>query len=432
MIRKTVLLAVAIGLFLTVPAWSAPPQINDLAPLGGQRGVATELTISGSNLAGNPRLIAPFGFQLDPPAAAQAKSDASNWKLKLTIAPDVAVGVYPIRVQTDDGISNPFLLAVGQLPQVVEKEDNSTFETAQSIPDPPLVVEGQVAGNDVDFFRFHGKKGQFIVVDAQCARIGSGIDPTIRLTTAAASRAYVASADDSPGLSTDARLTAVLPGGRRLRGRDLRFAVSGSGPAGLSPGDRGSADGRGGLSRWAAGGRNGRPGASGRDPLRSADRRGDLEPAVRIPSWSRLGSRARCWARRPAGAPVLDVESLAPLVVSPYPELREAADPLGCPRPGRRTGRVQRPDRPARRRRSLRAGDDARRAAADQGGSRRARLGARRRCCRCSATGLGDRQRRRHDRSRCRAQRPAGTVRSSFPTRRSTSRSPAAPMRSRW
>ena len=93
------------------------------------------------------------------------------------------MGVYPIRVQTDDGISNPFLLAVGQLPQVDEKEDNSTFETAQSIPEPPLVVEGQVAANDVDFFRFHGKKGQLIVVDAQCARIGSGIDPTIRLTS---------------------------------------------------------------------------------------------------------------------------------------------------------------------------------------------------------------------------------------------------------
>ena len=49
------------------------------------------------------------------------------------------------------------------------------------------------------------------MVDAQCARIGSGIDPSIRLTTAGANRGYVASADDSAGLVTDARLTAVLP-----------------------------------------------------------------------------------------------------------------------------------------------------------------------------------------------------------------------------
>ena len=207
MIRKSVVPTVVLGLFLTVPAWSAPPHINNITPLGAQRGTATELTVVGSNLVGNPRLIAPFEFHLDPPATGQAKSDPSNWKLKLTIAPTAALGVYPIRVQTDDGISNPFLFVVGQLPQVSEKEDNSTFESAQSIPDLPVVVEGQVAGNDVDFFRFHGTKGQLIAVDAQCARIGSGIDPAIRLTTATASRAYVASADDSPGLATDARLT---------------------------------------------------------------------------------------------------------------------------------------------------------------------------------------------------------------------------------
>ena len=55
------------------------------------------------------------------------------------------------------------------------------------------------------------RKGQVIVVDAQCARIGSGVDPTIRLTTAGSSRRFVASADDSPGLLTDARLVAELP-----------------------------------------------------------------------------------------------------------------------------------------------------------------------------------------------------------------------------
>ena len=79
------------------------------------------------------------------------------------------------------------------------------------LPAPPLVVEGETAGNDVDYFRFAGKKGQVVVVDAQCARIGSGMDPTIRLTTAADSRRFVASADDSPGLLTDARLVAELP-----------------------------------------------------------------------------------------------------------------------------------------------------------------------------------------------------------------------------
>jgi len=330
MIRKTVLPAVAIGLVLTVPAWSAPPQINNLTPLGGQRGTATELTIVGSNLAGNPRLIAPFGFQLDPPAADQGKSDASSWKLKLTVAPTAAVGVYPIRVQTDDGISNPFLWVVGQLPQIVEKEDNSTFETAQPIKEPPLVVEGQIAGNDVDFFRFHGRKGQFIVVDAQCARIGSGIDPTIRLTTAAASRAYIASADDSPGISTDARLTAVLPadddyvveisdsryqGAVRPVYRLLIGAVPMAEeifPLGGRAGETVGLELRGGTLSGV------RIAAATLNPAFGSE----LVPA-RMNS-AMLGTAA-------PGASVLDVESLAPLVVSRYPELREAADPADAP-----------------------------------------------------------------------------------------------------
>jgi hypothetical protein len=202
-----VLASVALTVFSS-PCFATAPKIGEIAPLGAQRGVATELAISGSELSGNPRLIAPFSFKIESPPAGQT---ASSWKPRLTIAPDVAVGVYPIRVQTDDGISNPFLFAVGQLPQVNEKEDNSVFEAAQPLPVPPLVVEGQVAGNDVDFFRFHGKKGQKIVVDAQCARIGSAIDPTIRLTKASATQTYIASADDSPGLVTDARLVAVLP-----------------------------------------------------------------------------------------------------------------------------------------------------------------------------------------------------------------------------
>ena len=201
-------LAVALGLsaILSAQAQAAPPQISGINPLGAQRGVSTTVTVSGTNLAGNPRLLAPFKFVVAAPAPAG--SDAANAKLALTVDSETPLGVYPVRVQTDDGISNPFLFAVGQLPQVTEKEDNSTFETAQVV-NVPAVIEGQAAGNDVDCYRFAGKKGQKLVVDAQCARIGSGVDPSIRLSTAG--HVFIASAEDSPGLLTDARLFAVLP-----------------------------------------------------------------------------------------------------------------------------------------------------------------------------------------------------------------------------
>ena len=107
--------------FSQIPHGRHRPRSMRSAPYGVQRGVTSEVTINGSNLAGNPRLVAPFGFRLDPPAKSVAKEDPSNWKLKLIVAADAAVGAYPIRVQTDDGISNPFLFVVGQLPQIARK-----------------------------------------------------------------------------------------------------------------------------------------------------------------------------------------------------------------------------------------------------------------------------------------------------------------------
>ncbi|CAN5886090.1 hypothetical protein BH23PLA1_BH23PLA1_31300 [soil metagenome] len=195
-------------LVINVPlkALADPPSIRDLVPSGVPRGEATPLTIRGVGLLEAPELIAPFPFQVDP--TPEASSDAGSWAFTLTAAQETPVGVYPVRVRTEGGLSNPFLLAVGQVPQVAEQEGNDTFEQAQEVS-IPVVIEGRAEGNDVDFFRFSGRKGDRIVIDAQCARIGSGVDPAIRLTTIGLR--FIAAEDDSPGLLTDARMVVALP-----------------------------------------------------------------------------------------------------------------------------------------------------------------------------------------------------------------------------
>lgn len=328
MVRKPIGLATLIGLTLSVPTWAAPPEIKGTTPFGVQKGVVTEVTITGANLASHPELVAPFPVVIAPSEG----SDAANWKLKVTVPPETPLGTYPIRVRTDDGLSNSFLFSVGQLPQVAEKEDNSTLATAQVIA-TPVVVEGQVAGNDVDFYRFPGKKGQQIVVDAQCSRIGSGVDPSIRLTTAAGK--YVASADDSPGLVTDARMVVTLP-------EDTDYVVEFS------------------DSRYQGGGRpvyrlviGAVPMAEEIYPLggRSGETvgfelRGGTLPGLRV-----VGATVN---RQPdgevfqiraagAGAPGeagLEVESLPPMDVSQLPELREPTDATPASPPLRATAPV--------------------------------------------------------------------------------------------
>lgn len=191
---------------LAATANAQTPRINGVSPLGVCRGTKTSIGIIGRGLTGRPRLIAPFGFRAESPS--EPSKGAERWDLTLEVERETAIGVHLIRVQTEEGLSNPFPLAVGQFDQVSEVEENSRFELAQRVS-TPCVVEGKAAGTDVDFFRFAGKKGQRIVVDAQCARLGTKVDPSIRLTSA--DRKLVAAADDSPGLLTDARLIVSLP-----------------------------------------------------------------------------------------------------------------------------------------------------------------------------------------------------------------------------
>jgi hypothetical protein len=320
MMRKLVGLTLTLSLTITAGLLADSPQIASVTPFGIQRGVATDLTISGANLKGKPRIIASFGFQLDP--AAVNDQDPANLKVKLTAAAETPVGVYPVRVQTEGGLSNPFLVSIGQVPEIAEQEDNNQFDKAQTVP-ALVAVQGQCAGNDVDFFKFPGKKGQRVLVDAQCARIGSGLDPQIRLTTA--SRKFVASADDSPGLITDARLVAELP-----EDADYVVEISDSKYQGanrpayrLLIGPIPTAD-----EAFPVGGQRGQTVAV---QLRGGNLPAPVTIATELPSQKGIQTvHPRLPARilPPEGIdPELDIELPMPLVVGELPEINEPAEP---------------------------------------------------------------------------------------------------------
>jgi len=325
--RRQVGLAVGLGLGLVlgsaVARAAGPPRVDGVSPLGLRRGFETSVTVKGADLGGHPRLVAPFVVET---AEGAGNSDPAGWRVRLKVDLGTAVGVYPVRVQTDEGLSAPFLLAVGQLPEVAEVEENSTFEAAQVVA-LPAVVEGQAGGSDVDFFRFPGRKGMTLVVDAQCARVGSSVDPSVRLTTAG--RTFVASADDTPGLVTDARLVAVLPvdGDYVVELSDTRYQGGPRPVYRLTLGEVPVAD-----EVYPLGGRSGE--TVGLE-LRGGTMEGVRVAATRVlPSWGVGQTRTRVSGAAvgltgPASA--LDVESLPPMEVGDMPELREPADPAAPP-----------------------------------------------------------------------------------------------------
>ncbi len=192
--------------FFTLPARAEPPRLADCRPAGLKRGMLAELTLSGTGLQGHPRLVAPFGHEIE--GEGVSSEDGKTWTLQIKPQPDAALGLHLIRVQTDDGVSNLFPIEIGQLPQTLESEPNDSPEAAQAV-ETPVVIEGRAEGSDVDYYRFKGKQGQRLVIDARCARIGSGLDPQVRLSTA--ERRFLAASDDALGLATDAFLITTLP-----------------------------------------------------------------------------------------------------------------------------------------------------------------------------------------------------------------------------
>ncbi|RUL88540.1 PPC domain-containing protein [Tautonia sociabilis] len=316
-----VLLAALSAGVADVPARAGTPTIGDITPAGVPRGEATALTISGGNLDNNPRLLAPIPVEVGPAPEGQA-SDAGHWRLTLTVPADTPVGTYPVRVRTDDGLSNAVLLAVGQVPQVVEQEPNNTEDAAQAVT-PPVVVDGEAADNDVDFFRFPGKQGDRLVIDVRASRIGSGLDPTVRLTTA--SGRYVASDDDSPGFLTDARLIVALPedGDYLIELSDSQYRGANRPNYRLLIGAIPVAD-----EVYPIGGRLGE--TVGLELIG-----GTLpDPVVAAVTLEAPEGTARLWPSIPgllAGVPEFDIELPGALAIGRSPELREPADPEAPP-----------------------------------------------------------------------------------------------------
>lgn len=78
--------------------------------------------------------------------------------------------------------SRPFL--IGDLPEFIETESNSTVEKAEKVK-LPVTLNGQIHGErDVDCFRFTAEAGQVISCEVIAGRIGSRLDPVLELLDA--------------------------------------------------------------------------------------------------------------------------------------------------------------------------------------------------------------------------------------------------------
>jgi hypothetical protein len=95
---------------------------------------------------------------------------------------------------------------VDGLPEVAASSANHESAKAQLVP-VPCVVTGRVAGETSDFYKVSVAAGQRVSFEVLARRLGSTLDPMVRLCDAVGRELPGAYSDDASGLQTDARLT---------------------------------------------------------------------------------------------------------------------------------------------------------------------------------------------------------------------------------
>ena len=147
-------------------------------------GKTLELTLTGQNLQDPRSLWTTFAARCDfVPATDESGKKGERLVCQVTIPRDEQIGIGALRLVTGEGVSNPILVMLDDLPTVVEASDNHTMQQAQSIT-LPIAVDGQCDALQEDVFRFHARPGQRVSFEVVSQRLGSKLDPVLRLLKA--------------------------------------------------------------------------------------------------------------------------------------------------------------------------------------------------------------------------------------------------------
>ncbi len=214
---------------LPLPAAAQPPTLSHLSPSAVLAGQSTDVTCFGANLAGaSAAWLGLPGAQIElAPGIEGNGTQADRVVYRVTVPAEAAVGVYGLRVATGQGVSNLRLLLVDDLPTVEDGGTNKTRDAAQPLS-LPVAVDGACEAESYDFYRFTAVAGQRVSVEVFARRLGSALDPVIRLLDA--SGRELAYSDDEPAIGVDCRLSYTFesPGEYTLEIRDIRYQGGGA------------------------------------------------------------------------------------------------------------------------------------------------------------------------------------------------------------
>jgi hypothetical protein len=150
------------------------PMITHTIPVAVQRGTVSEIVVHGRmDFQGAYQvLFQGSGITAEVLAETPAKKIAvSQVKLKVTVAPDAALGVRDFRIATRLGVSSIGQLVIVDAPVVAEAAKNDTPAEAQALKLPCVVAGRLEKTEDVDYYKVHAEAGQTLTFEVYCARL---------------------------------------------------------------------------------------------------------------------------------------------------------------------------------------------------------------------------------------------------------------------
>lgn len=196
------------GLLFVATASGQVPAVTSITPQAVLPGQNVDVTLSGGNLKGATALLTTFPSQavLSPDVKDNGTNPASV-VFRVTTPADAPVGIHALRVAAPGGVSPLRFVIVDDIPSVVQAP-NGTLATAQSLA-LPAAVDGSVASLAKHYFKFTVAAGQKVSFEVVARRMGSALDPFIRILNAQGRE--IANADDTLGLTGDCQLSYTFP-----------------------------------------------------------------------------------------------------------------------------------------------------------------------------------------------------------------------------
>jgi len=217
----TTLFAASFFAATSLPAQA--PSVALVSPRAVLPGQTTTIKITGGNLVNTTQIWTSFPAQATlTPNVANNNANAAEVTYDLNVPPEAPVGLHGIRVVSRTGVSNLYFYFVDDLKSVAQTKPNDKPENAQVLT-IPCAVDGQVDNLSRNYYKFTAAAGQKITLEVWARRLGTPLDPIIRLLDPAGKQVELS--DDAIGLFGDSRISATcaVAGDYTVELRDIRF-----------------------------------------------------------------------------------------------------------------------------------------------------------------------------------------------------------------